>query len=137
MNSFKPLAIVAILAAIGVGLYLKINSMPAPEPPPDFSGSWGSPPQIDMGGESLGGNLIPQPQVVTVSLDAVGRGTKLKGLVDASTGPREPQDLTVTDNDVTGALSYDADCAGGAAAVQFATLSPGLALTYLDFFVIA
>src|SRR5262245_20159541 len=40
-------------------------------------------------------------------------------------------------NDVTGALSYDADCAGGAAAVQFATLSPGLALTYVDFFVIA
>jgi Ca2+-binding RTX toxin-like protein len=32
-------------------------------------------------------------------------------------------------NDVTGALFFDVDGTGGVAAVQFATLSPGLALT--------
>jgi Ca2+-binding RTX toxin-like protein len=40
-------------------------------------------------------------------------------------------------DDTTGALYYDADSAGGADAIQFATLSTGLALTYLDFFVVA
>src|SRR5262245_26829142 len=37
----------------------------------------------------------------------------------------------------TGALYYDSDSAGGNAAVQFARLSPGLALTYLDVLVVA
>lgn len=39
-------------------------------------------------------------------------------------------------NQTTGALFYDADGAGGAAAVQFATLNAGLALTHADFLVI-
>jgi Ca2+-binding RTX toxin-like protein len=39
-------------------------------------------------------------------------------------------------DDTTGALYYDADSAGGADAVQFAELASGLALTYLDFYVV-
>ena len=39
----------------------------------------------------------------------------------------------VIDNSNTGALSYDPDGTGAAAAVQFAELSPGLVLTYQDF----
>jgi serralysin len=39
-------------------------------------------------------------------------------------------------NQATGVLSYDADGSGVAAAVQFATLSSGLALTNADFVVI-
>jgi Ca2+-binding RTX toxin-like protein len=40
-------------------------------------------------------------------------------------------------NDATGAVFYDSDGTGAAAAVQFATLSAGLALTNVDFLVIA
>ena len=40
-------------------------------------------------------------------------------------------------NDATGALFYDSDGGGGTAQVQFATLSTGLALTNLDFLVVA
>ena len=36
----------------------------------------------------------------------------------------------------TGALSYDADGVGGAAAVQFATLGTNLNLTSTDFFLV-
>ncbi len=39
-------------------------------------------------------------------------------------------------NTATGALLFDADGTGGAAAVQFATLAGGLALTSADFLVI-
>ncbi|HYI47238.1 MAG TPA: hypothetical protein VEX35_02125, partial [Allosphingosinicella sp.] len=39
-------------------------------------------------------------------------------------------------NGATGQLYFDADGNGAGAAVQFATLSPGLALTGSDFFVI-
>ena len=39
-------------------------------------------------------------------------------------------------NSATGALLFDADGAGGAAGVQFATLATGLALTSLDFLVV-
>ena len=39
-------------------------------------------------------------------------------------------------NKATGALSYDADGKGGAAAVQFATLSKGLVPTFADFVVV-
>ena len=38
-------------------------------------------------------------------------------------------------NDATGAVYYDSDGTGAAAAIQFAELSPGLALTNHDFFV--
>jgi Ca2+-binding RTX toxin-like protein len=39
-------------------------------------------------------------------------------------------------NKTTGALLFDKDGAGGAAAVQFATLSPGLAMTASEFFIV-
>lgn len=49
---------------------------------------------------------------------------------------REDADDHIIYNDVTGALSFDVDGTGAAAAVQFATLSAGLALTNSDFLVV-
>ena len=49
MNSIKTLATVAILAAVGIGLYLKINSTPPSEPPEEALGTWDAPPPIEMG----------------------------------------------------------------------------------------
>jgi Ca2+-binding RTX toxin-like protein len=40
-------------------------------------------------------------------------------------------------NDATGAVLYDSDGVGGTAAIQFAQVSAGLALTNFDFFVVA
>jgi Ca2+-binding RTX toxin-like protein len=51
------------------------------------------------------------------------------------TAALDPDDRIIY-NDVTGSLSYDSDGVGGSAAIQFATLSTGLALTYLDFYVV-
>jgi Ca2+-binding RTX toxin-like protein len=39
-------------------------------------------------------------------------------------------------NQAAGALSYDVDGAGGAAAVRFAQVTPGLSITHLDFVVV-
>jgi Ca2+-binding RTX toxin-like protein len=48
---------------------------------------------------------------------------------------QDSDDYIVYDN-TTGALFYDADAAGGAGAVQFAQLTPGLALAHVDFFIV-
>jgi Ca2+-binding RTX toxin-like protein len=49
---------------------------------------------------------------------------------------QDADDHIIYDN-VSGSLFYDADGNGAASQVRFAVLSPGLALTHLDFFVIA
>jgi serralysin len=51
------------------------------------------------------------------------------------TAALEANDRIIYDSN-TGALFYDDDGVGGNAQVQFATLSTGLALTYLDFLVV-
>jgi hypothetical protein len=67
----KTLATLAVLAAVGIGLYIKINNMPEPAPPPDFSGTFGTAPAVDMGDMSTEGaiGMVP-PAGVTGGGDA-------------------------------------------------------------------
>jgi Ca2+-binding RTX toxin-like protein len=62
-------------------------------------------------------------------------GALSQGAFYAGTAAHDADDRIVYDAR-TGALFYDADGNGGGAAVQFATVSPGLALTQADFYVV-
>ena len=48
MNTLKPLAIIAILAAVGIGLYIKMDQVPEPESPPGAM-DWEVPPAVHIG----------------------------------------------------------------------------------------
>ncbi|MER8640178.1 calcium-binding protein [Mesorhizobium sp. M1365] len=71
--------------------------------------------------------------------DAIFAGLKLGGLSSdaffAGTAAHDSSDHIIY-NSSTGALSFDSDGIGGAAQIQFATLSPGLSLTAGSFLVI-
>jgi len=64
----------------------------------------------------------------------LGLGNISSGELVIGSAALDANDRIIYDSN-TGALSYDADGAGGNAAVQFAELPTGLALTYLDFLV--
>jgi Ca2+-binding RTX toxin-like protein len=76
----------------------------------------------------------------TIRLDnavfkGLGEGWLAAGAFHTGTAAADAQDRIIY-NKTTGALSYDADGSGSGAAVHFATVSAGLALTNADFFVI-
>jgi hypothetical protein len=71
VNSFKSFLTVAILGAVGVGLYMKINSMPDPKPPKDFTSSWVEPPAIEMSAD-LTASFGQVPGVPSASSTAPG-----------------------------------------------------------------
>ena len=56
-------------------------------------------------------------------------------LVVSGTAAQDANDRIIYDSN-TGTLLYDSDGDGGTAAIQFATVSTGLALTNLDFLVV-
>jgi Ca2+-binding RTX toxin-like protein len=66
---------------------------------------------------------------------SLGLGNIAAGEFVIGTAALDANDRIIYDSN-TGALFYDSDGVGGTAAVQFATLSAGLALTNLDFFVV-
>jgi serralysin len=76
----------------------------------------------------------------TIQLDdAVFKGVKTGQLSQAAFyagSAAHDADDRIIYNANTGALSYDADGNGSGAAVQFATLNPGLSLTSADFYVV-
>ena len=59
-------------------------------------------------------------------------GTMSSSAFHAGATAHDSTDRIIYDS-ATGALSYDRDGTGSAAAAQFAELAPGLALTYQDF----
>jgi Ca2+-binding RTX toxin-like protein len=72
----------------------------------------------------------------TIFSSSLGLGNISSGEFVIGTAALEANDRIIYDN-TNGALSYDNDGVGGNAAIQFAELSPGLALTNLDFLVVA
>jgi len=55
MNTIKPVAVIGLVAALGVAVYFKLNDGPAPEPPEEFSGAtWGRPPSVEIPGRDMG-----------------------------------------------------------------------------------
>ena len=67
---------------------------------------------------------------------SLGLGNISAGELVIGAAAQDANDRIIYDS-TTGALFYDNDGVGGNAHVQFATLSTGLALTYLDFLVVA
>jgi Ca2+-binding RTX toxin-like protein len=66
---------------------------------------------------------------------SLGLGIISAGAFVTGTAAQDASDRIIY-NSNTGALSYDSDGNGGIAQVQFATLNAGLALEYLDFYVV-
>jgi Ca2+-binding RTX toxin-like protein len=66
---------------------------------------------------------------------SLGLGNIADGEFVIGAAAQDANDRIIYDSN-TGALYYDADGAGGNAAVQFAQLGAGLALTHLDFLVV-
>jgi Ca2+-binding RTX toxin-like protein len=65
---------------------------------------------------------------------AIGFGSVAGSQFVIGTGAEDAGDRIIY-NDATGAVYYDSDGTGGAAAVQFAQVSAGLPLTNFDFYV--
>ncbi|CCV03992.1 conserved hypothetical protein [Mesorhizobium metallidurans STM 2683] len=65
----------------------------------------------------------------------LGAGALTSAAFFAGTAANDSSDHIIYNNS-TGALSFDSDGIGGAAQIQFATLSPGLSLTASSFFVV-
>jgi len=89
MNSVKTLATVAILTALGIGLYIKLNGSPEPEPPPEFDdNNWSMPPTVDVGGDATNlGTAAPGiPPVASMPADSGGSAPAF----DPSTGSMAP-----------------------------------------------
>jgi serralysin len=72
----------------------------------------------------------------TIFSSSLGLGNIANGELVIGTAAQDANDRIIYNN-ATGALFYDNDGVGGNAQIQFATLSTGLALTNLDFFVVA
>jgi len=72
----------------------------------------------------------------TIFSSSLGLGNISAGELVIGAAAQDANDRIIY-NDATGTLLYDSDGVGGTAAVQFATLSAGLALTNLDFLVVA
>ncbi len=107
MNSIKTLATVALLAATGIGLYIKINSAPQPAPPEAAPLEWEAP-SVDLG--SLGSPVDAVLPPLTEAQPGGGMAPSFDAAQAGSAAP--PFDGT----SVGGAAPpFDPAAAGGAA----------------------
>lgn len=90
MNSVKTLFFFAILAGIGYGVYLSINTNPVTTPPPGAPDGWAGQLNVEMPGSEPGGlptSITPVPTTVpAVTLGAPG-GAPLESASGGSLAP--------------------------------------------------
>ncbi|MEX0937151.1 MAG: LysM peptidoglycan-binding domain-containing protein [Pirellulales bacterium] len=144
MNAIKPLATIAVLAAMGVFLFLYTNSAPESEPPPEAAGTWGTPPAVELpavGGELAEGMVEFDPSSSTLenpsaassapsfappfgdSAPAFG-GSASPDAAGGATGGVAPADTTASALDATESPAEDVDIDAAIADAAASTGAP-------------
>ncbi len=84
MNSLKNVFIIALLAAVGYGVYFTLNNKAPTNPPPGVAEGWGGPVQVDMPSSAT---TVPPFGANTANTEAPLAGANVPAAAALSTAP--------------------------------------------------